>query len=92
VRGRIIGENLEGMAKLVFVARDKNPYYLGDKPIKNLEELKQNLDSFSEREADWVAAWIEYLGDSKTAQKIRTSKGNFKKVIMDRYNQLKIYK
>ncbi len=87
-----IAEDLADVARKMFGAAGKNAYYLGSTAIKNLEELKQNLDKFTEREAKWLASWIEYLGDSKTAQKIRESTKDFKKIILDRYNQLRAYR
>jgi len=71
----------------------KNPYYLlrGTDciAINNLAELKDRIDLFMENEAEWVAAWIEYLGDKDTADKIRASPSNFKSIIIERYEELR---
>ncbi|MDI6886225.1 MAG: hypothetical protein QMD22_07800 [archaeon] len=70
----------------------KNPYSLirGTDcfPISNLSELKDRLDMFMENEAEWVASWIEYLGDKKTADKIRETPNEFKRIISARYEEL----
>ena len=71
----------------------KNPYYLlrGTDCIalNNLAELNEKLDLFEEKEAEWVAAWIEYLGDKETADKIRASPSNFKSIVIERYEELR---
>ena len=82
---------LAAIAKKLFKVEDKNPYYLGEQAIKNFEELRGSLDKFTESEAQWVASWIEYLGDAKTAARIRQSPNRFKEIIADRYNELKPY-
>jgi len=73
----------------------KNPYYLLRGTdcivINNLAELKEKLDLFEEKEAEWVAAWIEYLGDKETADKIRASPSNFKSIIIERYKELSAF-
>lgn len=85
-------KELVRLAKKLLAPQEKNPYYLGDKCVCNLRELRQNMDAFSEREAEWIAAWIEYLGDGETAQKIRGEPSNFKSVIINRYAELKTYR
>lgn len=77
------------IAKNLFEATGKNPYYRGNKIISNFEELKGNLTEFTESEAPWVASWIEYLGDAETAQKIRTEPSKFKEIIANRYYELR---
>ncbi|MBE0517198.1 MAG: hypothetical protein IBX41_07425 [Methanophagales archaeon] len=71
----------------------KNPYYLfrGTDCIalNNISELKERIDMLMENEAEWVASWIEYLGDKDTADKIRASPSNFKSIIIERYEELK---
>lgn len=84
-------KELERMAKALLAPQGKNPYYLGDRCICNLRELRQNLGAFSEGEAEWVASWIEYLGDGETAQKIRGEPSNLKSIVMNRYAELKPY-
>jgi hypothetical protein len=55
------------LATSLFDPTGKNPYYLnrsssGDSDmtiaIKNLSELRDNLDVFNEKEAPWLASWI----------------------------------
>ncbi len=74
---------------------DKNPYYLFRGTdcigINNLTELKDRIDMFMEDEAEWVASWIEYLGDKETADKIRASPSNFKRIIIERYKELSAF-
>ncbi|MDI6886719.1 MAG: hypothetical protein QMD22_10365 [archaeon] len=81
------------IATCLFTPTDKNPYYLfrGTEciGINNLTELKDRIDMFMEDEAEWVASWIEYMGDKDTADKIRASPGNFKSIIIERYEELK---
>ncbi|MBI4344288.1 MAG: hypothetical protein HY555_01745 [Euryarchaeota archaeon] len=83
---------LMDLAKKMFDPVKKNPYYLGERAIRNLRELRQNLDLFTEKEAIWVADWLEYLGDPKTAQKIREKRGDFKAIVINRYAELWHYR
>jgi hypothetical protein len=73
----------------------KNPYYLfrGTEcvAINNLAELKDRIDIFMENEVEWVASWIEYLGDKETADKIRASPSEFKSIISARYEELRSF-
>jgi hypothetical protein len=85
------GEDLYNLSKLLFDPRGKEPYYLGHRAIRNLEELKANLDAFGEEAEEWVASWIAYLGDQKTAARIRKSKGRMKEILLERYQQLRRY-
>ena len=48
-----------------------------------------NLDAFTGNEGAWVAAWLEYLGDKEVAEVIYGSPGDFKLIIIERYNKLK---
>ncbi len=57
--------------------------------IKNLSALRDNLDLFTEDEAHWLAMWIEYLGDKETAARIRETPGEFKEIILNRYEELR---
>ena len=66
------------IAKMLFRPVEKNPYYHRGQEIKNLRELMDNLDKFTESEAPWIASWIEYLGDGRTAAKIRQAPDKFK--------------
>ncbi|MEK6978230.1 MAG: hypothetical protein AABX40_07525 [Candidatus Hydrothermarchaeota archaeon] len=84
-------EDLYNLAKLMFDPAGKEPYYLGSGAIRNLEELKVSLDSFTPEMAEWVASWVEYLGDRKTAEDIRRAKGEFKRIIEKRYTVLRKY-
>lgn len=84
-------EDLYNLAKLMFDPTGKEPYYLGSMAIRNLEELKVSLDSFTPEMAEWVASWIEYLGDRRTAEEIGRAKGEFKRIIEKRYAVLRKY-
>ena len=86
---------LSRLATSLFDPAGKNPYYLnrsssGDMTIaiKNLSALRDNLDAFNEEEAPWLAMWIEYLGDKETAERIRETPGEFKKIIAERHEEL----
>ena len=89
---------LSKLATSLFDPVGKNPYYLnrssgsGDSDmtiaIKNLSELRDNLDVFNEKEAPWLASWIEYLGDKKTAARIRETPGEFEEIIIERHEEL----
>ncbi len=59
--------------------------------LKNLKELKDYLVAFTGKEALWVASWLEYLGDKELAVGIRKKPGDFKSIILRRYNELKQY-
>jgi len=85
------GKDLYNLSKLLFDPQGKEPYYWGDRAIRNLEELKANLDSFGEGTEDWVASWIAYLGDQETATRIQKSKGKMREIITERYQQLRKY-
>ena len=76
------------IAKNLFSPENKNPYYLRGKEIKNLDELKENLQSFKVTEAMWVADWIRYLGDPKTADQIKNRPKDFKRIIDARHTEL----
>lgn len=82
---------LTQMAKKLFEATGKNPYYRGEKVIRNFRELWENLADFRGEEAQWVASWIEYLGDAATAMKIRENPREFKELIGQRYDELRVY-
>jgi len=73
----------------------KNPYYLFRGTdciaINNLSELKERIDMLLEEESGWVASWIEYLGDKDTADKIRASPSEFKRIINERYKELNAF-
>lgn len=74
---------LSMLAASLFDPVGKNPYYLnrGDISIaiKNITELRDNLDVFTEGASPWLASWIEYLGDKEAADRIRETPGEFKK-------------
>lgn len=82
-------EDLPGISTKLFEAAGKEAYYLGDLAIHDLEELRHHLDKFTEREANWLATWIEYLGDPTTAKKIRKTIPDFKAIITKRYDELR---
>jgi hypothetical protein len=69
----------------------KNPYYHGDKAIRNFRELDESLEEFTEDEAQWVASWIEYLGDTITAARIRQTPDRFREIIKNRFDELLPY-
>lgn len=79
------------LAKELFEPTGKNPYYRGEKTIKNFKELRESLGDFTQDEAQWVASWIEYLGDTRTATRIREKPSMFKGIILERYNELRRY-
>jgi hypothetical protein len=76
-------------AARMFNPEGKNPYYKGQTVISNLDELDSNLNTFDASEAPWVADWIEYLGDSATAARIRKTPTEFKNIIHQRREELK---
>lgn len=79
------------IARRLFEPEDKNPYIFNGKPLKNLKDLKDYLVAFTGKEALWVASWLEYLGDKELAARIRKKPGDFKRLIMKRYKELKPY-
>jgi hypothetical protein len=94
---RRIKEKKEIYQKLsasLFEPDGRNPYYLirgNDKSImiRNLKELRDNLDAFSgAEEAHWLASWLEYLGDHEGAARIRAQPEKFKEIVRERYNEL----
>lgn len=93
---RRIKEKKEAMSRLsasLFEPVGKDPYYLnrgnGSIAIRNLRDLRDNLDAFSrEEEARWLASWLEYLGDNEIATRIRARPERFKEIIMERCNEL----
>lgn len=91
-RGRSKGSGkriaLHEISKKLFEADGKNPYYKDGQVIKNFRELRDNIDNFTTKEAEWIARWVLYLGDKTTASKIIKYKGDFKNIIIKRYNQL----
>jgi hypothetical protein len=82
---------LKRLAVMMFKPRDKKPYVFNGKPLKNLQDLKDYLVAFTGKEALWVASWMEYLGDRKTAECIRRKPENFKNTVLMRYKELKPY-
>ena len=89
-------EMLVQIATGLFKPAGKNPYYLirgtDCSIINNLAELKDKVDLFTEGEAQWVASWIEYLGDKKTAERIRGTPSEFKRFIIERYEELSAFR
>ncbi|HMK45885.1 MAG TPA: hypothetical protein VK436_04615 [Methanocella sp.] len=77
------------IAEALFNPRDRNPYYFNGKPLSNLQELTDYLTAFTGEEGAWVAEWIDYLGDSETANRIRKRPGDFKEIVRARCNELK---
>lgn len=79
------------ISEAMFHPKDKNPYYFNGKPLGNLRELVDYLVAFTGEEGNWVASWLEYLGDPEVAERIRKNPGNFKRIVQDRYDELKRY-
>ena len=84
-----VTENVTELAHRVLTGEGKNPYYYSGITIQNFHELLDYLQQFSEHEANWLADWIDYLGDTQTALKIRETPSEFKTIINNRYNELK---
>jgi hypothetical protein len=80
---------LSPLAEGMFLASGKNPYVKGDIAIHNLDELERNISAFEHHEAPWLADWIDYLGDAQTAKMIRAEPAGFKKIIHQRWSELK---
>jgi len=72
----VLGEGVEG-------------YHLPNKICKGLKGLIEHLDSIKGEDVRWVVRWIEYLGDTELAVRIKAHPEEFKEVISDRYEQLK---
>jgi hypothetical protein len=85
----VVEDELAAIANMLFNPAGKEPYHLNDKALKNLQELVDNLDAFTGNEGTWVAAWLEYLGDKEVAEIIYGSPGDFKLIIIERFNKLK---
>ena len=77
------------VAKQLLSGDGKNPYYYGGITIQNFDDLQDHLKNFPENEVGWLADWIDYLGDNRTAVKIRESPSEFKTIINERYLELK---
>lgn len=91
--GSIEAQRRLELANCLFRPVGKNPYYLFRGmdciAINDLAELHDRIALFTENEADWVASWIEYLGDNKTADKIRATPTEIKKIVTARYEELR---
>ncbi len=93
-KGKVEEEEEEGKKERIVARINKNQYYLnrgsGDMviAIKNITELRDNLDSFTDKEAYRMASWIEHPGDKETAERIRETPGEFKEIIAERYEEL----
>lgn len=90
-RKLVHGKELSVIAVNLFSPVGKNPYYRGEKTITNFRELNAGLNDFTENEAQWVASWIEYLGDTNTAASIRKTPSRFRKIIKTRFTELLRY-
>jgi len=77
------------IAKQLLSGDGKNPYYYGGITIQNFDDLQDHLQNFPENEVGWLADWIDYLGDNRTAVKIRETPSEFKTIINERYIELK---
>jgi len=84
---------LSKLATSLFDPVGKNPYYLNRgsemTAIKNITELRDNLDVFTKEEAHWLASWMEYLGDKETADRLRETPEKFNEIIAERYDELR---
>jgi hypothetical protein len=85
-------EHIKAIAERLFNPKDKKPYIFNGKPLKNISDLKDYLVAFTGREAQWVASWIEYLGDKELARRIRSKPRDFKELVLKRYRELKPYR
>jgi len=85
-------KELSRLANSLFNPVGKNPYYLNrgssSIAIKNMAELRDNLEMFTKDEALWLASWIEYLGDEETAARIRERPDKFAEIITGRHEEL----
>lgn len=81
-------ENCDVVARNLFSPENKNPYNFRGKELKNLDDLKDNLQHFKDSEAVWVADWLGYLGDTTTATQIRRDPKQFKTIITMRHREL----
>ncbi len=79
------------IARRLFRPEDKRPYVFNGKPLENLKDLKDYLVAFTGREGLWVASWLDYLGDTETAERIRQKPKDFKDIVLRRYRELKPY-
>ena len=93
---RRIKEKKKEFSKLsssLFEPVGKDPYYLirgsNSAAIRNLIELRDNLDAFTHGEAHWIASWLEYLGDKESATRLREMPEKFKEIIVERCNELR---
>jgi hypothetical protein len=82
--------DIRDIAQKVLFPHDRSPYQLGEHPIRNFQELKENLQFLSEYEATWVADWLEYLGDAETASNIYERPKDFRTMINERYRELSL--
>jgi hypothetical protein len=80
--------DIKDIARMLLTPKDKSPYQLGERPIRNFQELKENIHGLAEYEATWVADWLEYLGDSETASDIYERPKDFRTMINERYREL----
>ena len=71
--------------------REKNPYMFHGKPLNNLQGAVGLPGGVHRQRGLWVASWLEYLGDSEVADRIRESPTEFKKIVDERYHELKKY-
>jgi hypothetical protein len=82
---------MAALAERMFHPEGKNAYHIDDRTLNNLQDLADNLDAFSGKEGQWVAAWLEYLGDADVAALIQNWPDDFKPIVIARYNKLKDY-
>jgi hypothetical protein len=87
---------LSQLATALFRPMEKNSYIFNKGStsiaITDLNDLRDNLDSFTVQEALCLASWLDYLGDHETADNIREEPVQFKEIIADRYDELKEFR
>ena len=67
----------------------KGAYRLGNRPIRNVYELVDNIYNIPQQEATWIADWLEYLGDVRTARAIYERPELFRKIVFERYRKFR---
>jgi hypothetical protein len=78
----------QDMAVKMFYAPGKQSFYLQNIKLQNLYDLKVALDRIPADEAKRLADWLEYLGDTQTANSIYERPEDFRNIINERYNEL----
>ena len=87
-----VNSNLSAVARSLFSPESKDPIFKGETEIKNLEDLAENLDFFTEKDAVYLALWLNTLGDPLTAFKILLRPESYRETILQRYQTLKRFR